>query len=47
MRIFANKLRNEDTTSEIDPFEDPVAYLAGLGIEAVLVEVDLNLSEAA
>jgi len=31
----------------IDPFTDPVAYLAGLGIEAELVEATTMLSDAA
>jgi hypothetical protein len=54
MRIFANRLRNATEVSEltvgvtgIDAFENPVAYLAQLGIDAELVEVDLNLPEAA
>jgi hypothetical protein len=31
----------------IDPFSDPVAFLAGLGIEAELVETTTTLSDAA
>lgn len=33
--------------NQIDPFTDPVAYLADLGIEAELVEVITPLPEAA
>ncbi len=45
MSIF-NKQRTQSPTT-IDPFTDPVAYLAGLGIEAELVEVRLYVPEAA
>jgi hypothetical protein len=31
----------------IDPFADPVAYLAAFGIDSELVEVRLDVSEAA
>jgi hypothetical protein len=37
----------QSRNNSIDPFTDPVAYLAGLGIEAELVEVVVCLDEAA
>lgn len=39
--------RNQEQDHSIDPFADPVAYLAGLGIEAELVAVVDSLDEAA
>jgi hypothetical protein len=44
MRYFK---RNQELDHSIDPFTDPVAYLAGLGIEAELVDVVDSLDEAA
>jgi hypothetical protein len=46
MSIFtrAKQSKNDQT---IDPFTDPVAYLASLGIEAELVETTATLPEAA
>jgi hypothetical protein len=46
---MSNHTDNAKVTSErsIDPFSDPVAYLAGLGIEAELVETRMVLPEAA
>lgn len=35
----------EDDT--VDPFSDPVAYLAALGIDAELVDTTTTLSDAA
>jgi hypothetical protein len=37
----------EQAEESVDPFTDPVAYLAGLGIDAELVEARLVLPEAA
>ena len=37
----------EPADGSVDPFADPVAYLAGLGIEAELVEIRSLLPEAA
>lgn len=45
MSIFERPQAQSPTT--IDPFTDPVAYLAGLGIQAELVEVRLDVPEAA
>lgn len=45
MSIFKRQQTRNPTT--IDPFTDPVAYLAGLGIEAELVEIRLDVPEAA
>ncbi len=39
--------RQQTQIPTIDPFTDPVAYLAELGIEAELVEVRLDVPEAA
>ena len=39
--------RNQGQNHFIDPFTDPVAYLAGLGIEAELIAVVYFLDEAA
>jgi hypothetical protein len=44
MRLFTKDIR---TDSSIDPFTDPVAYLAELGIEAELIAVVADLHEAA
>jgi len=44
MRLFTKDNRPD---SSIDPFTDPVAYLAELGIEAELIEVVTDLHEAA
>ncbi len=46
MSLF-NRKRNEAVGTAIDPFADPVNYLAGLGIEAELVAVVTVLPEAA
>ena len=46
MSLF-NRKRNDVTDTAIDPFADPVAYLAGLGIESELVAVVTVLPEAA
>ncbi len=45
MSIF-NRQQTQDPGT-IDPFTDPVAYLAGLGIEAELIGVHLDVPEAA
>lgn len=45
MRLF-NRTK-DNTNFPLDPFTDPVGYLAGLGIEAELVEVITCLPEAA
>jgi hypothetical protein len=48
MRHFVrNQERDQGQDHSIDPFTDPVAYLAGLGIEAELVAVIDSLDEAA
>lgn len=39
--------RHAGQDDAIDPFSDPVAFLAGLGIEAELVETTTTLSDAA
>lgn len=44
MRLFTKDIR---TDISIDPFADPVAYLAELGIEAELIAVVADLHEAA
>lgn len=45
MRLF-NRTK-DNTNFPLDPFTDPVGYLAGLGIEAELVEAIDCLPEAA
>jgi hypothetical protein len=42
-----SKQFNQETQHVVDPFSDPVGYLAALGIEAELVEVVTHLPEAA
>ncbi len=44
---FFNRAKQNKNDQTIDPFTDPVAYLASLGIEAELVEVTAALPEAA
>jgi len=44
---FFNRTRQGKNELSIDPFADPVAYLASLGIEAELVETSTSLPEAA
>jgi len=46
MSLF-NKTKQGKNEHPIDPFTDPVAYLASLGIEAELVEMITPLPEAA
>lgn len=38
---------DQESQPVVDPFSDPVGYLASLGIEAELVEVVTHLPEAA
>lgn len=38
---------NQEAQPVVDPYSDPVGYLASLGIEAELVEVVTPLPEAA
>jgi hypothetical protein len=38
---------SRDSQPVVDPYSDPVGYLAALGIEAELVEVIARLHEAA
>jgi hypothetical protein len=38
---------HSETQPPFDPYSDPVAYLASLGVEAELVEVISRLPEAA
>lgn len=45
MKIMETSHERQDWIG--DPFADPVAFLAGCGIEAELVEVILLLPEAA
>lgn len=44
---YFSTTRHDDEGDAIDPFSDPVAFLAGLGIEAELVETTTTLSDAA
>jgi hypothetical protein len=48
MSISKRAISNQnDTGAAIDPFDDPVSYLSDLGIEAELIEVRLDVAEAA
>ena len=42
-----NHLSDQVNWPVTDPYSDPVAYLASLGIEAELIEVVVRLPEAA
>ncbi|HSJ82470.1 MAG TPA: hypothetical protein VLA91_01485 [Acidimicrobiia bacterium] len=42
-----SKQSQSETQPLFDPYSDPVAYLASLGVEAELVEVITRLPEAA
>lgn len=44
---FFNRAKQKRNDQTIDPFTDPVAYLASLGIEAELVATTTTLPEAA
>ncbi|HEY4607473.1 MAG TPA: hypothetical protein VIH55_07465 [Acidimicrobiia bacterium] len=49
MSLFNQPSQSEISAdaATIDPFDDPVSYLAGLGLEAELIEVRSHLPEAA
>ena len=47
MMIFTPKLPIGNTPEHPDPFDDPVGYLAGFGIEAELVRVEMDALESA